>query len=273
MGHEICYYLIRKGDCVMSRYEEKTIALEAVKIVEEFGEMTMSELIAELTKRMRPTGHDNKILNGRKDTYFSQKVRNLRSHSNPIFFDNVVFDEEEGKYISKEYLKIKAQVSQKDYVEKLAKRKEKVITFYTRKLDYEKINKEKQEIGNKGELYVLNDQRKIIKQLNPKLVSKVRHVSKLDGDGAGYDIRSFNNEKEINYIEVKTTKGKKETPFYMSVTEFAFYELHRESYIIARVYNFDVNTGKGEIEYVKGNDFEASFEKEVSAYKLRYKIV
>ena len=63
----------------MSKYEEKTIALEAVKIVEEFGEMTMGELIAELTDRMKPSGHDNDILSGRKDTYFSQKVRNLRS--------------------------------------------------------------------------------------------------------------------------------------------------------------------------------------------------
>lgn len=257
----------------MSKYEEKTIALEAVKIVEEFGEMTMGELIAELTDRMKPSGHDNDILSGRKDTYFSQKVRNLRSHSNLIFFDNVVFDEKEGKYISKEYLKIKSQVSKEDYVEKLTKRKEKVLTFYARKLDYEKINKEKQEIGNKGELFVLKDQRKKVKQLDPKLASKVRHVSKLDGDGAGYDIRSFNDAKEINYIEVKTTKGKKTTPFYMSVTEHAFYELHRESYVIARVYNFDVNKEKGEIEYVKGSDFETVFEREISAYKLRYRRV
>lgn len=257
----------------MSKYEEKTIALEAVKIVEEFGEMTMSELIAELTERMRPTGHDNKILKDRKDTYFSQKVRNLRSHNNSIFFDNVIFDEKAGKYISKEYLKIKSQVPEEDYVEKISKRKEKVLTFYARKLDYEKINREKQEIGDKGEVYVLKDQKKKVNQLDSDLADKVRHVSKLDGDGAGYDIRSFNDKKEINYIEVKTTKGKKETPFYMSVTEYAFYELHRESYVIARVYNFDVNTGKGEIEYVKGSDFETFFEKEVSAYKLRYKRV
>ena len=59
----------------------------------------------------------------------------------------------------------------------------------------------------------------------------------------------------------------------MSVTEHAFYELHRESYVIARVYNFDVNKEKGEIEYVKGSDFETVFEREISAYKLRYRRV
>lgn len=45
----------------MSKYEEKTIALEAVKVIEEFGEMTMSELIDELIMRMRPDGHDKKF--------------------------------------------------------------------------------------------------------------------------------------------------------------------------------------------------------------------
>lgn len=257
----------------MSKYQEKTIAIEAVKVVEEFGEMTMSELIYELTKRMKPTGHDNEILKGRNDTYFSQKVRNLRSHHNQVFFDNVVFDEEEGKYISKEYSKIKSKMSEKEYIDVLKKRKEKVLTFYARKLDFEQINKEKQEIGSKGELFVLKDQKKKVKQFAPELVDKVRHVSRIDGDGAGYDISSFNENKEVNYIEVKTTKGKKETAFYMSVSEYAFYELHRESYVIARVYSFDVDIGKGQVEYVKGSDFETSFEKEVSAYKLRYKRV
>lgn len=257
----------------MSKYQEKTIAIEAVKIVEEFGEITMSELISELTERMRPTGHDAEILKGRKDTYFSQKVRNLRSHHNQIFFDNVRFDEKEGKYISEEYLRIKSKLPEKEYIEYLNKRREKVLKFYARKLDFEKINKEKWEIGNKGELFVLKDQKKKVEKFAPELTGKVRHVSRVDGDGAGYDISSFNDNKEITYIEVKTTKGKKETAFYMSVTEYAFYELHRRSYVIARVYNFDVNTGKGEIEYVKGSDFETSFEKEVSAYKLRYKTV
>ncbi len=44
------------------------------------GSITTSELIKRLTDIMRPSGIDAEILSGRNDTYFSQKVRNLRSH-------------------------------------------------------------------------------------------------------------------------------------------------------------------------------------------------
>ena len=44
------------------------------------GTLTTTQLIDLLTDRMAPTGQDADILNGRGDTYFSQKVRNLVSH-------------------------------------------------------------------------------------------------------------------------------------------------------------------------------------------------
>jgi hypothetical protein len=44
------------------------------------GIISTSDLISQLTVVMRPTGLDAQILNGRNDTHFSQKVRNLKSH-------------------------------------------------------------------------------------------------------------------------------------------------------------------------------------------------
>lgn len=44
--------------------------------------LTTSALIARLAKRLNPTHQDAAILQGRSDTYFSQKVRNLVSHRN-----------------------------------------------------------------------------------------------------------------------------------------------------------------------------------------------
>ena len=44
------------------------------------GEMTTSDLIVELEARMKPTGKDAELIDGRKDTYFSQIVRNMVSH-------------------------------------------------------------------------------------------------------------------------------------------------------------------------------------------------
>lgn len=42
--------------------------------------LTTTNLIGLLEKELKPVGHDAEIIQGRKDTYFSQKVRNLKSH-------------------------------------------------------------------------------------------------------------------------------------------------------------------------------------------------
>lgn len=57
---------------------ETMIVLQKAK----HGFITTSDLIDILTQRMNPTGHDAEILDGRLDTHFSQKVRNLVSHRN-----------------------------------------------------------------------------------------------------------------------------------------------------------------------------------------------
>jgi len=46
------------------------------------GHLTTTELIDILTDTMNPTGKDAELADGRGDTYFSQKVRNLVSHRN-----------------------------------------------------------------------------------------------------------------------------------------------------------------------------------------------
>lgn len=255
----------------MSRFTEGKIAVEAVKVVEEYGELTMGELIDILIERMQPSGHDMDVIENRNDTYFSQKVRNLRSHSNKVFFNNVYYDSVIDKYVSYECKEMKDVLEEDIYVEKLVQKKNRAAIFYARKIDYERINKEKKLIGNAGEELVYNDQIEFVKKYVPEYLKNVRHVSKLDGDGAGYDICSFNADEKLIYIEVKSTTGKKETPFYMSASEYSFYELHKKNYVIARVYEFDMNTKTGKIEYILGTSFEGVFDKEVSAYKILYK--
>lgn len=44
------------------------------------GFISTSDLIIELEQQFQPTGRDAQILDGRSDTHFSQKVRNLISH-------------------------------------------------------------------------------------------------------------------------------------------------------------------------------------------------
>ncbi len=62
------------------RIEEKQLILPTLYIIQRDGPTSTSKLIEELTAVFHPAGEDAKILAGRNDSKFSQKVRNLRSH-------------------------------------------------------------------------------------------------------------------------------------------------------------------------------------------------
>lgn len=66
-----------------NRIKESDLILPALYIMTQDpkGSVSTSRLIPVLTTLLRPTGVDAEILSGRKDTYFSQKVRNLKSHN------------------------------------------------------------------------------------------------------------------------------------------------------------------------------------------------
>ena len=64
------------------RISENQLIIPSLKVFSRRKEgTTTSELIDILTEIMQPKGKDAEIIQGRNDTYFSQKVRNLRSHS------------------------------------------------------------------------------------------------------------------------------------------------------------------------------------------------
>ena len=64
------------------RVQERDLILPSLRLAasRSTGEITTAELITELTDMFLPDGEDAEILEGRQDTKFSQKVRNLVSH-------------------------------------------------------------------------------------------------------------------------------------------------------------------------------------------------
>ena len=65
----------------MSCYTEYEISIKALDVIKNRPGIRTSELIDELRRIMKPSGEDLKILDGRNDDKFSQKVRNLKSHN------------------------------------------------------------------------------------------------------------------------------------------------------------------------------------------------
>ncbi len=61
-------------------YSERDLIIPALRIIEKSDSITTTDLIKALQAELRPEGDDAKILFGRNDSRFSQKVRNLISH-------------------------------------------------------------------------------------------------------------------------------------------------------------------------------------------------
>jgi hypothetical protein len=64
------------------RISERELVVPTLRLLENgnSGWMATSDIIANLTELFTPSGQDAEILDGRNDTYFSQKVRNMISH-------------------------------------------------------------------------------------------------------------------------------------------------------------------------------------------------
>lgn len=87
-----------------TRIKECELAIPALRAAAAAGgEIKTSKLIEVLAKNFHPEGEDAEILNGRNDTKFSQKVRNLISHkgsSTSIFYNGyAVHNEDEESLI------------------------------------------------------------------------------------------------------------------------------------------------------------------------------
>ncbi|MDQ3518032.1 MAG: DUF3883 domain-containing protein [Gemmatimonadota bacterium] len=97
-------------------------------------------------------------------------------------------------------------------------------------------------LGAAGEEFVLQfEQARLVHAGCEHLASKIAHISKSHGDGAGYDILSFEHSGAERLIEVKTTKYGRETPFFVSRNELAVSQANAERYQLYRVFELRSN--------------------------------
>jgi hypothetical protein len=110
-------------------------------------------------------------------------------------------------------------------------------SYKARKYDFSKRESEK--LGKSGEEWVVRYERlRLIEVERPDLAEKVERISETSGDGAGYDVLSFEEDGTERFIEVKTTNSGKESPFLITANELDFSEDYSEKYYLYRVFNF-----------------------------------
>ena len=120
--------------------------------------------------------------------------------------------------------------------------------------DYDAQHRQKKAVGLAAENFVFENERKLVAKygFDP---NRVRHVSKEEGDGLGYDILSCDKEGKDIFIEVKGTKGNLDTEFYITETELQCSISNSEKYRLYRVYAFSSagTTGVGKIAVIAGS--------------------
>jgi len=112
-------------------------------------------------------------------------------------------------------------------------------SFRAMKVDFAAREHACRRLGRSGEdLVVSFEMARLAAAGRADLAKEVEWVSKTQGDGLGYDIRSFTIEYEERFIEVKTTNFDRQTPFMITENELAFSRENPEQYKLYRLFDF-----------------------------------
>lgn len=118
----------------------------------------------------------------------------------------------------------------------------KILRRLIRKYDPAARDTRNRELGKIGEEQVLISERMRLTEAGRKdLARKIKWVSQEEGDGAGYDILSFNISGGERLLEVKTTPGHKYTPFYLTENERLLSVERPKEFRLMRLYNFGLS--------------------------------
>jgi hypothetical protein len=108
-----------------------------------------------------------------------------------------------------------------------------------RKLDYAARDEHNRMLGKAGEGWTIGFENQRLTDLDrADLAGRVDWVSDRLGDGAGYDIQSFEHDAAKRYIEVKTTNGGALTPFVVSANEVAFSQEVGPAFCLYRLFDY-----------------------------------
>lgn len=108
-----------------------------------------------------------------------------------------------------------------------------------RKFDPVERDRLNRTLGRAGEEFVLEvEKTRLTKAGLHHLARNVRWIAEEEGDGAGYDILSFDSSGSRRLIEVKTTNGAATTPFFLSRNEHDTAAARADHWRLYRVHRF-----------------------------------
>ena len=108
-----------------------------------------------------------------------------------------------------------------------------------RKIDFAARDEANRQLGRTGEQWVLGYEQQRLQDIGrAELFQRVDWISDRLGDGAGYDILSYDATDQPRYIEVKTTNGSHTSAFIISRNELEFSQESGDAFHLYRVFQF-----------------------------------
>lgn len=247
----------------MAAHTEAQIRRAIKPLLTVYGELNTSEVKKLLNTVLEFSEEDKIPSTTRNEVLIIQRIGNIVAHQAEtikIYDEGFVLDKSSRPakfYLLNPISQAGIQPSEITII------KEKTKRFIARKINWEKVRDRNNEIGDQGEEFVLEYEiDRIVETLSlerTKVIQNVQHLSRLQGDGLGYDISSINDDGSPRYIEVKTTSGDFNHPFYMSKNERHFFEEYEDSAFIYRVYNFNRETRRGDVKIISQSDLFSDF--------------
>ncbi len=128
------------------------------------------------------------------------------------------------------------------------------ISFRGRTVNFIQNGIENKRLGDLGELWVIKYEIEKLKNANKhNLINNIKHTSKEEGDGTGFDIQSFDREGHEIFIEVKTTKGRRNSTFFVTRNELERSKIEKDNYYLYRLYNYNEQTDTANLLIIKGD--------------------
>lgn len=98
------------------------------------------------------------------------------------------------------------------------------------------------ELGRRGEEWIVSlEKERLLEAGRRDLAEKVIWVSRVEGDGLGYDVRSFEVDGQQIFIEVKTTNGGECSNLLITSNELAVSDRTGKQFRLYRVFDFSRN--------------------------------
>ena len=129
-------------------------------------------------------------------------------------------------------------VSPPDPLSSARPKKPLVIPPVVRKYNFAEQEARNRNLGRKGEEFVMEfEGARLVKAGRKDLAKRIEWVSEEKGDGAGFDIASFDEGGGERLIEVKTTNYGRSFPFLLTRNELSFSESNK-AFCLYRVFQF-----------------------------------